>query len=109
MPGEACGVEAELDGELWEELLAEVILVFVEQVVHLPELAVLAGEFGSLGGHLGELVLLEREVAEDELEFVAEVLFELLNKGQNLFAGGALVVAILDQGVGRAGFRNLRS
>ena len=103
----SCRVEAELAGELWKELFAEVFLLFVEQVMHLPELTVFSGEFGSFGCHLGALVLLKREVTEDKSKFVAEVLFELLDKGQNLFAGGALVVAILDEGVGRAGGASL--
>ncbi len=80
----------------------EMTLVFEQQVVHLPELALSAGRFGGLRGvHGMRMRRLDREVAEDEADATAEPLEHELDRGRGLFAGGALEVAVLDDGDGR--------
>ena len=77
-------------------------LVFEQQVVHLPELALSAGRLGGLRGvHCMRMRRLDREVAEDEADAAAEPLEHELDRGRGLFAGGALEVAVLDDGDGR--------
>jgi len=73
-------------------------LIFEEEVVHLPELAVGGGELGGFCGVFGVRVHLEREVTEDEAELVAEVLLQLFYDGVRVAAGWTLVVSVLDEG-----------
>ena len=71
---EVFGGEAERDCGLEEHGVAQITLVLEESVVHLPELAVGGGELGCFGGVLGVGMHLQRKVAEDEAETIAEVL-----------------------------------
>jgi len=95
---EMVGTETEPGGKLEEVGVFQVGLVFEEEIVHLPELAVGGCELGCFCGVLGVGVHLEREVAEDEAELVAEVLLQLLHDRVRVAAGWTLVVAVLDEG-----------
>jgi hypothetical protein len=52
---------------------------------------------------LGVGVHVEREVAKDEAELIAEVLLELLDEGKGIATGGALVVPVLYESDGCGG------
>ena len=63
---EALGIEAELLGIADEVARAKRVLVLEEQVVHLPERALIGGGLGGLGGELGMRVdVVERQVSPD--------------------------------------------
>ena len=68
-----------------------------QEVVHLPERALVGGGLGGLGGELGVRVdVVERQVPPDVAD-VAEVAKELADDRLRLPAVGALEVAVLDE------------
>ena len=81
----------------------EGVLVLQEQVVHLPEGALVGGGLGGLGGELGVRVdVVERQVAPDVAD-VAVVGEQFAEGGLGLAAVGAFEVAVLDDGHRGAG------
>ena len=94
--GEAVDVEAELLGVADQVVRAKRVLVLEQEVVHLPERALVGGRLGGLGGELGVRVdVVERQVPPDVAD-VAEVAQELADDRLRLAAVGALEVAVLD-------------
>jgi hypothetical protein len=75
----------------------KMLLIGEQQVVHLPELALLAGALGGLGGRERVGVgLLEREVAEDDAYAAREALEQQPHGRRGLLAGRALEIAVFD-------------
>ena len=94
--GESLDVEAELPGVAHEILRLELVLVGEEQVVHLPERALVGGGLARLGRELGGQVdVVQGQVAPDVLQ-VAGAGEELADDGLGLPAERALEVAVLD-------------
>src|SRR5262245_35768527 len=95
--GEPRHVEAEPHRVALEMLELQVRLVLEQQVVHLPELALLTGTFGRLGRELRVRVhLLEREVAECEAHAVLEAPEQQPYRRRGLLAVRAFEIAVLD-------------
>src|SRR3954454_23089369 len=95
---EAIEIEAYLLGVAAQLLVAQALLVLVEHVVHLPELALGARRLGRLGGGLGARVLGgDRGGAEHEAQPVAHPRLHFLDDRIRGTAVRALVVAVLDQ------------
>src|SRR5258708_3492317 len=99
-------VEPELARVAQQVLVGEGRLMFVEQVVHFPELASRCRRFGDLRGVLRVRMLLgDGKMPEDEAYFAAHLLEQALELGIGAAAELALEVAVLDErdgGVGRA-------
>ena len=94
--GELLDVEPELLGVADEILPLELVLVREEQVVHLPERALVGGGLARLGCELGVQVdVVQRQVAPDVLQ-VAVAGEQLADDGLGLPAERALEVAVLD-------------
>jgi hypothetical protein len=95
---EAVEVEAELLGVADEVVEAKSVLMVEQEVVHLPERALVAGRLRALGGELGVRVDVgERQVPPD-VHDVAELAEELTDDRLRLAAEGALEIALLDDG-----------
>jgi hypothetical protein len=78
------------------ELGAKALLIFVESMVHLPELALRAGEFRCLGGTFGfRMGFAQWKIAKHESETFAEKLLNLFHDWIGLAACGALKIAVL--------------
>jgi hypothetical protein len=83
---------------LFKERQAKAVLVFEEKIVHLPEFALGAGEFGGFSGGLGvRMALRQRKIAEDKEQALAEVLLDALDDGIGAAAVRALVISILHE------------
>ena len=94
--GEPLDVEPELLGVANEILRLQLVLVGEEQVVHLPERALVGGGLARLGRELGGQVdVVQRQVAPDVLQ-VAVAGEQLADDGLGLPAERALEVAVLD-------------
>ena len=94
--GEAFDVETELLGVADQVVELERVLVLEQEVVHLPERALLGGGLGGLRGELSVGVdVVQRQVPPDVAD-VAEVAQELADDRLRLPAVGALEVAVLD-------------
>jgi hypothetical protein len=91
-------VELELRGVLLDVGAGHRLLVLEEDVMHLPELALLAGGQRGLGADLGVLVHRQREVLEDDADVlgVGRVLDDLVQHVGELGAERALEVGELD-------------
>ncbi len=76
----------------------KISLVFINQVVHLPEFSLQRGGFRRLGGHerIG-MRLRQGKVSEDEAQFFAERLLDLFDDRIGGAAVGALVITVFDQ------------
>ena len=95
--GEPFDVESELLGVADEVAEGEGVLVVEQQVVHLPERALVGGGLGGLRGKLGVgMDVAERQVPPDVAD-VAEVAEELADDRLRLPAVGTLEVAVLDK------------
>ena len=95
---EALDVEAELLRVAREVGRRQLVLVLEQLVVHLPEGALRGRGLGRLGRHLRVRVhVVEREVAPDVAELVAERVEQLADDDLGLPAVRALVVAVLDE------------
>ena len=82
----------------------QLVLMGDQQVVHLPEAALGARGLGRLGRRLRARVdVVERQVAPDVAELVAEGDEQLADDGLGLAAVRALVVAVLEQDHARVG------
>ena len=89
-------VEAELLGVADQSVRTKRVLVPEQQVVHLPERALIGRRLGGLGGELGVRVdVVERQVPPDVSD-IAEVGQQLPDDRLRLPAVGALEVAVLD-------------
>src|ERR1035438_956644 len=98
--------QVEVFRELDKERVAEICLVFIEQIVHLPELAVGAGKLSHFSGRLCPgMHLSQGEIAEDKGETFSEVFLKFLDDRISLTTVGALIVPIFDQ----AAFRSMIS
>src|SRR5918996_4388001 len=87
---EAVEVEAELLGVADEVVEAKSVLMVEQEVVHLPERALVGGRLRGLGGELGMRVDVgERQVPPD-VHAVAELAEELTDDPPRLAAVGAL-------------------
>ena len=75
----------------------EVVLVFEQQVVHLPERALGGGGLRCLGGELGVRVDVGERKVPPDVSDVGEVRQQLAHDRLRLAAVGALEVAVLDQ------------
>src|SRR3984957_761628 len=74
------------------------VLILVEQVVHLPELALSAGSLRRLSGMLGmRMRLREREIPKNKPHLVAEALLQRLHHRRRFVAVGTFVVPVFDQ------------
>ncbi len=94
--GEAFDVEAQLLGVGDQIIRAERVLVVEQEVVQLPEGALLGRGLGGFGGELGARVdVVQRQVPPDVAD-VAELAEELADDRFGLPAVGALEVAVLD-------------
>src|SRR5581483_9139982 len=96
-------VEPDLPGVAEEERTGPshpggpLLLLSENQVVHLPEPALLSGRFGRLGGQSRVGVKLQREVAVDDPEPAAEFGAQRFEEKEVGAAGGALEIAVFDQ------------
>ena len=97
---EGLHVQADGLGVLDELVLLQLALVLEELVVHLPELALLAGGQGGLAGQGGVLVEGQGVVLEDDADLVAVGVHDLLHGRVDPGAEGTLEVAELDDGHG---------
>ena len=98
---EPLDVEAELLGVADQVARAERVLVVEQEVVHLPERALVGGRFRGLRGELRVRVdVVERQVPPDVAD-VAEVAQQLADDRLRLPAVRALEVAVLDHRDGR--------
>ena len=99
--GEARDVELEHLGVLLEVDALQARLPLEQHVVHFPEPALCAGTLGGLGGgQRKRMRLFEREVAVRETNLRAEMLQQHLDGRICQLAGGALEVAVFDDGHG---------
>src|SRR5260370_41302766 len=93
-------------GQLPEHLLAERILVLEDQVMHVPELAMLGGKLSRFGGGLCVwMYFSQREVSKDKPQLFSELLLKRFDDRVCMSAVRTFVVAIFDQsnrGVGGA-------
>ncbi|ALK96316.1 hypothetical protein AM586_08515 [Massilia sp. WG5] len=79
-------------------LVHDLALLFVQHVVHVPELAFAGGGLGRFRRRLGQRVKLrQRQVAEDQAN-PTQLVRQLRQRAVGPRAIGALEVAILDQG-----------
>src|SRR5260370_2247008 len=85
-------------GQLPEHLLAERILVLEDQVMHVPELAMLGGKLSRFGGGLCVWMYFSpREVSKDKPQLFSELLLRRFDDRVCMSAVRTLVVAIFDQ------------
>src|SRR5215472_16706129 len=95
--GEARHVEPQLPGMSLQLLRRETVLVGKQQVVHLPELSLLAGALGGLGRKQRVRVsLLEGKMAEGEAHAVREAFHQQAHARCGLLAGRTLEVTVFD-------------
>src|SRR6266536_5850423 len=91
-------IETNRLGKLLQVGILKRMLVVEDVIMHLPELTLSCGGFGSqsrvqrVGMDLGE-----REVAKDKAQLLPELLLDRSHDGRRLAGVGAFVVAILDQ------------
>ncbi len=71
-------VQLELLGNLFDLLFVQAVVVFEEQIVELPELALFFRRQGGGGGRHGKLVVSQREVLEHQFHLVGVFLEHLL-------------------------------
>ena len=101
---EAVEVEAERLGVARQVVRLQLVLMVEQPVVHRPERALLARRLGRLGGDLRVRVhVVERQVAPDVAQVVAERVEQLADGDLGLPAVRALVVAVLDERDRRVG------
>src|SRR3954468_3091251 len=85
-----------------EKRTAELFLIVVNRLVHLPEAVMLCREFRRLRRTLGIRVNLgQREMPEDESQLIAETLTQFIDDRMCGAAGRTLVVTIFDKRRGR--------
>ena len=95
----ACHVEAQPFGVTVQMLRLSVRLMFEQEIVHFPELALCSGTLGRLGrGERMRVSLFEREVPEDEAHLLREIAEQNLHGGRRVLAVRAFVVTVLDHG-----------
>jgi hypothetical protein len=83
---------------------AQLVLIFIERVVHLPEQAVRSGKLGRLGGALGVRVdYTHRKKLEYESEVLGELPAHQVDDGMRRLAVRAFVIAVFDEGDGSVG------
>src|SRR5260370_41823260 len=85
-------------GQLPEHLLAERILVLEDQVMHVPELAMVGGKLSRFGGGLCVwMYFSQREVSKDKPQLFSTLLLERFDDRVCMSAVRTFVVAIFDQ------------
>src|SRR5260370_10591040 len=85
-------------GQLPEHLLAERILVLEDQVMHVPELAMVGGKLSRFGGGLCVwMYFSQREVSKDKPQLFSTLLLERFDNRVCISALRTFVVAIFDQ------------
>ena len=90
--------ELQFLGESQVEVIAQAILVFKKQIVHLPEFAMGARKLGCLRRGLGvRMQFIQREIPEDKAQALPEVLLDLLDDRISVPTMGAFIIPILDQ------------
>src|ERR1700676_3922940 len=101
------GRQLELFGELQIEYFAQALLIFIQLIVHLPELALGACKLRHFGGSFGGRVhFAQGKIAKHQPQAFSKVLLNLLDNEIGLSAIRTLVIAVLHQGHVR-GFRAL--
>jgi len=81
-----------------KHLLAKRILVFEDQVMHVPELAKCCGKLGRFGGGLGVwMYFSQREVSKDKPQLFSKLLLKRFDDRVCVSTVRAFVVAIFDQ------------
>src|SRR6202034_738231 len=78
--------------------IVEPVLVRVQRVVHLPELAMSRGGFGGLCGMFGVgMHFGQRKIPKDETKFISKPALNFVNYRSRFAAERALVVAVFEQ------------
>src|SRR6267142_6943016 len=104
VPVKSIEIESQPVGMLAQVAVVQLVLVLVEQVVHLPELVLQAGRLRRLrGAGRVRMRLSQGKVAEGEAQIAAQLALQSLHDRVGLSAVRALVVAVLDQGDARVG------
>jgi hypothetical protein len=101
---QTCLGEVQRFGEDKVEGQAQILLVFEEAVMHLPESLVRACELGCLGCAFGMgMDLRKRKMSENEAELAAVMSLHGLNDRKGKAAGGAFIIPILNKRDGGTG------
>src|SRR5690242_15373601 len=84
--------------QIAKETVAERILIFKEQVVHLPEFSLCTREFRTLRAFESiRMYFVEREIAIDKAQALAKILLQTLDDRVGVAAVRTLIVAVLNQ------------
>src|SRR2546427_294925 len=98
---QAAGIETELHRVAGEVLIFKRVLIFEQNVVHLPKSSLCAGGFGGLGCVLGvRMHVGHREMAIGEAQVIAHSPPNLFDYRVNFAANGAFEVTVLKQSYG---------
>src|SRR5882724_2005105 len=95
---QAAGIETECQGVSGQVLILECVLIFEQEVVHLPKASLRPGGFGGLRRTFGmRMHVGHREVAKGEAQVIAQSPPDFFDNRVNFTADGAFEVTVLKQ------------